>query len=329
MKTRFWFTPAAESLHAKRVRLGKQLQALEAARLGQDDLRVLERCRELLQEVDALDARRWGHHPHLAWRLMHQVDEELLLVQPLEEVIARSDELLATFDMNVTEKKMRQSFLGEGVGQKGSLRQAIEHLRSPEKEREARYVLREALGVANALMDRGFWELSMNTLTSVVSGVALGAAMLLWWMAGYTECLSTLGAGCLDGGAFARLALLGLMGGYLSNVLTQERFLYLRGGPFWRYALLHLVSRPILSAFGAVAVAVIAKSELVFKIAGAGEKSTGLLTLQVPGDAGYAYATLAVVSGFAADKVLRDMIGRVLKRLEQKAEKTKETRPEK
>jgi len=36
------------------------------------------------------------------------------------------------------------------------------------------------------------------------------------------------------------------------------------------------------------------------------------------------YAVLAIVSGFAADKVLRNMIDTVLKRLEQKAEKTKD-----
>lgn len=38
---------------------------------------------------------------------------------------------------------------------------------------------------------------------------------------------------------------------------------------------------------------------------------------------GYVYAVLAIVSGFAADKILRSMIDGVLKRLEQKAEKTK------
>jgi hypothetical protein len=34
---------------------------------------------------------------------------------------------------------------------------------------------------------------------------------------------------------------------------------------------------------------------------------------------------LAIFSGFAADKILRDMIDGVLKKLEQKAEKTKES----
>ncbi len=34
---------------------------------------------------------------------------------------------------------------------------------------------------------------------------------------------------------------------------------------------------------------------------------------------------LAIISGFAADKVLRNTIDNVLKKLEQKAEKTKDT----
>jgi hypothetical protein len=36
-------------------------------------------------------------------------------------------------------------------------------------------------------------------------------------------------------------------------------------------------------------------------------------------------AVLAVVSAFAADNMLRNMIDRVLKRMEQKTEKTKDT----
>jgi hypothetical protein len=37
------------------------------------------------------------------------------------------------------------------------------------------------------------------------------------------------------------------------------------------------------------------------------------------------YGVLAVASAFAADKILRSMFDKVLKKLEQKAEKTKDT----
>jgi hypothetical protein len=40
---------------------------------------------------------------------------------------------------------------------------------------------------------------------------------------------------------------------------------------------------------------------------------------------GYVYMVLAIVSGFAADKLLRDMFDSVLRKLEQKAEKTKDS----
>ena len=44
---------------------------------------------------------------------------------------------------------------------------------------------------------------------------------------------------------------------------------------------------------------------------------------------GYAYAILARASGFSADKVLGNMSDNVLKKLGQKAEKTKDSETEK
>ena len=44
-----------------------------------------------------------------------------------------------------------------------------------------------------------------------------------------------------------------------------------------------------------------------------------------PEGVGYVYAVLAIVSAFAADKVLRNTIDSVLRRIAQQAEKTKET----
>jgi len=73
------------------------------------------------------------------------------------------------------------------------------------------------------------------------------------------------------------------------------------------------------------------RSKIIFSI-GAQEnganasKSAQIITLNVGAEyVGYVYAVLVIVSGFAADKILRDMIDGVLKKLEQKAEKTKES----
>lgn len=52
------------------------------------------------------------------------------------------------------------------------------------------------------------------------------------------------------------------------------------------------------------------------------------LTLAAPaGSVGYVYAPLAIAFGFAADKLLGDMIGSVIRRLEENAEKTRSAEP--
>lgn len=330
MLERRWFTPATESLLAKRTQLESQLEDLEATLHADADKRVLQRCQTNLETVKDLLDKRWRpHHPHLTWQLMHRIDEDLLLILPRPELLANAANVLAYFDMNITEAKLRRDWLGEGA-RKGSIQQAIDDLHEKDKEERARHVLRQALNISNAQMDRSFWVLSMNTLTSVISGVALGVAMLVFWRLGYPSRVSSLGTADLACSEYSQLALLGLMGGYLSNVLTREGLLYVRGGPFWRYALLHLVSRPVLSAFGAVLIAVLVKSEMVVAIKTAAANKAGLVALTIAdGAVGYAYAVIALASGFASDKVLSDMIGRVLKRLEQKAEKTKESKPDK
>ena len=171
----------------------------------------------------------------------------------------------------------------------------------------------------------------MNTLTSVLSGTILGALMLLAWKFHPPGALDSLGKTGL-GTSFVTLLVLGLMGAYLSNVMTKENFLYVRGGPFWRYLLHNLLSKPLMSAFAAVFIYILEKSKLIFSINPitntqvTSKAASQIITLNViPESVGYVYAVVAIVSAFAADKILRNMIDSVLKRLEQKAEKTKDT----
>lgn len=325
MTTSAWFTPAKESLLFKRTGLEQQVLSLEDGNPTPQDLVVLKRCRETLAQVAALDAGWRPSHPHLAWRLLHRAARELLLVLPGPELLAAAQRVRDAFDLNVTEAKVREAWLGDGAGT-GLLTKAVAQLRADPADAEARHLLRQAAAVVDDQVDGDFWNLSMNTLTGVLSGVALGLAMVAFAALGYAASLPSLGGGALDGSRAAQLSLLGLMGGYLSNALTREGFLYLRGGPFWRYFALHLAARPVLSAFAAVALAILVKAELVVAFNAAAGRA-GVVSIQVGEPVGYAYAGLAIAAGFAADKLLRDMLGRVLARLEQKAEKTKASTP--
>jgi hypothetical protein len=83
-----------------------------------------------------------------------------------------------------------------------------------------------------------------------------------------------------------------------------------------------------MSAFAAIFIFILEKSKIIFSInpittnETAPQVASQLISFNVnPDSVGYVYAVMAIVSAFAADKILRSMIDNVLKRLEQKADK--------
>jgi hypothetical protein len=153
----------------------------------------------------------------------------------------------------------------EWIGEKGKLTTSLEQIKKREHVNENRYVIRNALQLVNEQMDRTFWQLSMNTLTSVWSSAILGLLMLLAWKFHTPGALDSLEQGGL-GSNFATLIGLGLMGAYLSSLMTREDFLYVRGGPFLRCFFHNLCSKPLMSAFAAVFIYILEKSKLIFSI---------------------------------------------------------------
>jgi len=169
----------------------------------------------------------------------------------------------------------------------------------------------------------------MNTLTSVWSAVLLGMFIVVFFLV-YSQVIFVREGIDLE----ILIFLGGIMGAYLSNLITKENILFVRGGPFWRYLLYNLMARPILGGFSAAIIFLIEKSKLVFSINPIGTDgqlvsavSSSIVNINVNQDATvYAYIVLAIASGFAGEKLIRNMMDRVLKRLEEKAEKTKETK---
>lgn len=331
-----WMNPATERLLSKITNLEEMLEGFQGQDLDREQKHVVKICQTYLEKARGYTERPLltakfpffgSRHPHLIWELLHRVDEYFIFLYREEELYSRALDVKISFDMNIKEEKMREEWIGET----GKLLEILEEMKAGQTPPGSRYVIRDALKLVNEQMDRTFWQLSMNTLTSLLSGLLLGALMLLAWKtrpAGSLELLKTGGLG----ENFGTLIILGLMGAYLSNLMTREDFLYVRGGPFWRYFLHHLASKPLMSAFAAGFIYLLEKSKLVFSITaanGGGEASdisTQMISINVsPEGVGYVYAVLAIVSAFAADKVLRNTIDCVLKRMAQQAEKTKET----
>ena len=317
-KSRF-VAPSKESLLEKIMGLEETISRYEKKGLDEDQRHTLHICKDYLQRSEEW-MRGFTSHPHLVWNLLHRVDEQLIFLMPLDELYATAIDVRTTFDLTITEKKVREDVLGE----KGKLTIAIKELKDSDQDIErTRYLIRDALQYLNKYVDTNYWILSMNILTSVLSAALLGISMVVYFLL-YSQT------------AMVPYAILGFMGAFLSNLITKENILFVRGGPFWRYLFYNLMARPVLGAFAATFVLWIEKAKWIFSInpVAADEKVTSavqsaVININVNKDAlPYVLIVIAIVSGFAAEKLLRSMIDRVLKKLEEKAEKTKEAKTE-
>jgi hypothetical protein len=311
--------PSKESLLEKIMGLEETMSRYEKKGLNEDQKHTLHICKDYLQRSQEW-MRGFTSHPHLVWNLLHRVDEELIFLMTQDELYATAIDVRTTFDLTITEKKVREDVLGE----KGKLTIAIKDLKDGGQNIErSQYLIRDALQYLNKYVDTNYWILSMNILTSVLSAALLGISMVIYFLL-YSQT------------AMVPYAILGFMGAFLSNLITKENILFVRGGPFWRYLFYNLMARPVLGAFAATFILWIEKAKWIFSInpVAADEKVTSavqsaIININVNKDAlPYVLIVVAVVSGFAAEKLLRSMIDRVLKKLEEKAEKTKEAKTE-
>ena len=329
-----WISPSTERLISKIAYLEEALAGIPGARTS-EQAQLRESSENYLDKARGyLNRRSLGpkfpffrsKHPHLVWEFLHRVDENLILLVDRSELPSRAVEIKTAFDLNIKEPKTRD----EWIGPKGQLVTILEAVRAGKQIDDAdRLTMRNALRLVNEQTDRSFWQLSMNTLTSVWSAALLGLVMVAWILF-FPDGGDLLTKGVLSGRTLTFLIGLGLMGAYLSNLLTKENFLYVRGAPFGRYWLHNLVAKPLMSGFAAVFIFVVEKSHLVFAIQQASDKGANPAGAPITINVGsanveFVYVAMAIVSGFAADKLLKGMIDSVLKRMEQKAEKTKDS----
>lgn len=326
-KRKTFVAPSKESLLEKIMGLEEALSRYENTGLNKNQEHILHIAQDYIQSAKEC-MRGFLSHPHLVWNLLHRADEHLLFLMSHDELYARATGVNTTFDLAITEKKVRDEMLGE----KGKLTLVIKDLETnePNIERD-QYLIRDALQYLNENVDTNYWILSMNTMTSILSAGLLGLGILMiFFIPGLDPMKDQVPP------KMGLITILGCMGAFLSNLITKENFLYVRGGPFWRYLLHNLAAKPVLGAFAAIFVLWVEQSKWIFSIndataieEAASRAQSAIININVSNAAlPFAYVIIAVVSGFAAEKILRKMIDRVLKRLEEKAEKTKETKIE-
>jgi hypothetical protein len=332
LKRNRYMAPSKESLLDKIAALEEAISFYdEKVGSHENQKLILLSCKNYIKSAKEC-MKGFPSHPHLIWNLLHRVDEHLILLMPKDELYSKALDVKTSFDLTITEKKVREDVLGD----KGKLPSAIRDIEKGDNLERSRFLVKDALQYLNKNVDTSYWILSMNILMSVCSAALLGVFLLIFIFV-YQPCLNALLAKSpsipVEKTTLITFAILGLMGGYLSNLLTKEDFLFVRGGPFWRYLLHNLMSRPVLGAFSAVFIFLVEKSKLVFSInptnadGKASAVQSAIININVKEDVViFAYFVMAIAAGFAGEKLLRNMIDRVLKRMEEKAEKTKEAK---
>jgi hypothetical protein len=242
-----WMNPATERLQSKMTNLQEMLEGFQAQDLNDEQKHIIAICKTYLEKARDYTDRPllsakfpfFGRrHPHLVWELLHRVDEYFILLIKDDELYSRAIDVKTSFDLNIKEEKIRNEWIGE----KGKFIGVLEQIKKKEKDTMLgnRFMVRDALKLVNEQMDRTFWQLSMNTLTSVWSGVILGILMLLAWLFYPAGTLQSLGTGGFRN-TFVTLIALGLMGAYLSNLMPErgcEPLCGIKACPARRYPLL-------------------------------------------------------------------------------------------
>jgi len=144
-KHKTFIAPSKESLLEKIMGLEEATSRYENAGLNKTQEHMLHIAQDYIQSAKEC-MKGFPSHPHLIWNLLHRADEHVLFLMSHDELYARALDVATTFDLTITEKKVREEMLGE----KGKLTMAVKDLEkaNPDIEKD-RYLIRDALQYLN------------------------------------------------------------------------------------------------------------------------------------------------------------------------------------
>jgi len=295
----------------------------------------------------------------LFWRLVHHIDEDLVLLIPVASLAARAVEVQGIVERRLYPRQQKD-WLGAD-GESGPLKEAVRVISerakapsaampSPYRELQAqRDVVRRALRAANERSDRHFRQLAFNAFIRVVSAVIVILIIVAGGIISYhthsPQNPSHLATQAL-------LLLVGAMGALTSNMLTSS-LLLAATGPNRRFILYNVLMRPVLGAIAAYVFVFLALSGLLFQIApsfppdpprptavtakvgapaappatpGAVAETSNrqaLITINLPDQRAVsaAFFVFAFAFGFSAERILAKTLDQALQRLSTTAQR--------
>lgn len=335
---------SVQNLFAEYVDASDQLELLDKQIKDVDKKLIVDHCRPKVEALkEAIDHRKIV----AAWRLLHRVQEELLLLVEPAQLRAEAQRVSQTIQLSALSETLKKEWMAR-------LDEAMKKIENngANEEMKARQLIKMAANVINDFTDDQFWDIwARRWMSFIYSGMimVLMPAMMfaLYFYAKAPSFAAT----------YALLLMLGAIGGYASGIWGSGEE-YFAKGYFWTYTCYYGLARPVSGILAALVMFWMLQVQLYIKVdppisavqvaapmaatpaaqpVSRGTNTTEakppspaaeptLITIKTPGKdvSVYAYMLLLLVAGFAGDKLLKSLTDKVMKKLFAEAEKTKD-----
>lgn len=326
--------PSVEHLAAAFVGYQRTLDFFRKRYTDPENVKRIEVCEQKLKEAEsALFPGFFGRRKiFLAWGLLHQISEDVFLLLNREELIAEGRQLLTNLSTAPIPDVSREQWTKALITELADLEATGVNLARAQNQ------FKMAMVMLNNHVDSRFWDLWSSKLSALIYTILL--------IAGLGLLLVIFGGGSGFTCALANVFLLGAIGGVASGILTAEPQ-YLAKGHLWVSTLYYSLVRPAQGALAALIVFWLIQSQYLITIqppvvckqgvfgnsaavfqhsSSARKKDTETLIVlnAAEGSQGYLLMLVLLLSGFSGDKILKSVSDKVMSRLFDAAEKTKE-----
>jgi len=282
----------------------------------------------------------------LAWDLLHQVGEELILLLNPDELAAEGEKLVLDLKLSSLPESLQSGWIEK-------INDALKRLEKPAPSEGdiqfARQTIKMALTTLNSQTDSLFWDIWTKKLASLIYTFLLivGIVVLVYLHSlpnGFRLCISN-------------VLLLGALGGLASGIMSAEPQ-YIAKGHFWVSTIYYSLVRPAQGALAALIVFWMLQSQYLIKIepqlssksaafscyscpqdiaqtvnTEAGSKgdvnknaNTLIILNAAKGKEIYLNLLILLMAGFSGDKILKTVSDKTFSKLYADADKTKEAK---
>jgi hypothetical protein len=261
--------PSAEHIVSEYLEVRRKVDLLRERNKPVSDSFVLEHCERHLADIE-LALRKRPRRTFIAWKLIHRVGENLILLMTADELAAVGKKIIHDLKMSSLPDYVKTDWstkVEDAIRQLDPPRETNlpdpklqgENLPHPAEERrkKAAETLRIVKNIINDYVDDLFWDIWVRRALSAIYALSL-AVCVVFLLPAFLNPESFLFT-------MRNILLLGAIGGLSSGLITAEQEHVSKGHfviPFAYYAAI----RPVLGALGAVVMFWLIQSQYLITV---------------------------------------------------------------